>query len=233
MHTEPEARDADGAGQRPAPDRVAEHAEPDAAGATEASPVYRAALLAEGLTSAAQAEAEEAELAAAEQPLSHDDHLREIKAERDQARDELAEAQEQVKRARAEVINQARRFEQLADEQRRIALRGFLGRLLQVMDDLDRGLDAAASARDIDALTEGMALTRKRFHEALDSAGVKEIDPLGEVFDPQLHEAVLMAAHAEATPNTVLEVTQKGYTIEGKLLRAARVVVAGAASPNS
>ena len=227
-----EARDVGGADERPETGGAEERGGlPSADEIIDATPVYRASVSAEHPTSAAQAEAEEAELAAAERPLSRDDHLRELKAERDLALSELAEAQEQVKRARAEVINQARRFEQRVGEQRRLALRQFLGNLLGVMDNLERGLEAAASARDLDALTEGMALTRKSFHEALEGAGVAAIDPLGDAFDPQLHEAISVIERDDAAPKTVLEVVQKGYTIDGRLLRAARVVVA--ADPSS
>ena len=93
------------------------------------------------------------------------------------------------------------------------------------------GLEAAGSA-DADALREGSEATLKLLQTVMERFGVEQIDPEGEPFDPELHEAMTMQPSADAEPNSVLTVIQKGYTLNGRLLRPARVVVA-AAAPDS
>ncbi len=224
-----ERDDGDTPAVDPAHGETRENRKPDGAKpAVDAQAVYRADFAADRLTPAAEAEAEEAELAATQHPLSHDDHLRELRDALALAHSQLGETQEQERRARAEIVNQARRFENAAAEQRRSGLRRFLVRLLKVMDDLERGLDAAAGAQNLAALTEGMALTRKNFQDALSGAGVEAVDPVGEAFDPALHEAIATVEQPASAPHTVVQVAQKGYTMDGTLLRAARVVVSAA-----
>ena len=96
-----------------------------------------------------------------------------------------------------------------------------------VCDSLEMGI-AAGSDAGADALLEGSNATLKQLNSTLAQYGVVEVDPLGEPFDPELHEAMTMQPSAEAEPDSVLTVFQKGYTLNGRLLRPARVVVAQA-----
>jgi molecular chaperone GrpE len=103
----------------------------------------------------------------------------------------------------------------------------FANELLQVKDSLELGL----SAEDIDVakLQEGAELTLKMLGNAFEKFLIEEINPTGEAFDPNLHEAMTMQESAEHEPNTVLTVVQKGYTLHGRLIRPAMVIVSKAA----
>lgn len=128
-------------------------------------------------------------------------------------------------RAAAELDNVRKRAQRDVDSARKFALERFCGELLAVRDSLELGLGAAQQA-DADALREGNEATFKLLVSTMEQFGVVEIDPLGEPFDPELHEAMTMQPSADAEPGSVLTVFQKGYTLNGRLLRPARVVVA-------
>ena len=115
------------------------------------------------------------------------------------------------------------------DDARKFALHSFVHQLLPIKDSLERGLEAAtAEARDeAKALRAGIELTLREWDNVLVNAGVEEIDPLGEPFDPNLHEALSIRHDPGVTSNTVVEVAQKGYLLNQRLIRAARVIVAG------
>jgi molecular chaperone GrpE len=150
-----------------------------------------------------------------------------LQAELEQARQELAEAKEQALRMAAEAQNQRRRAERDVESAHKFALEKFAAALLPVVDNLERALDAAADAdAAVKPLAEGVALTRKSFLDVLAKFNIEQIDPLGAPFDPTYHEAVTMVDNPNAEPNTVLQVMQKGYTLNGRLLRAAMVMVA-------
>ncbi len=127
-------------------------------------------------------------------------------------------------RAMAEVDNIRRRTEREVSNAHRYALEKFATSLLPVADSLEQALQLATQHGD-DAMREGMALTTKLFIDTLDKHGVKQIDPLGEVFNPQLHEAVAMQPSDTAEPNTVMSVFQKGYELNDRVIRPARVIV--------
>lgn len=145
-------------------------------------------------------------------------------------KDELALAKEQVLRAAAEAQNARRRAEQDVERAHKFALEKFVGDLLPVADNLERSVAAAsAEGADIAVLIEGVELTLKSLIDALKRHQVVQIDPKGEPFDPNLHQAMTMVPQPEAEPNSVLDVFQKGYTLNGRLVRPAMVVVAKAA----
>jgi hypothetical protein len=110
--------------------------------------------------------------------------------------------------------------------------------LLPVIDSLEKavesarqgteGADASASAIAAEAIAEGVELSLKLFLDVLEKAGVSRIHPVGEPFDPQLHEAMAMVENPDAEPNSVLDVMQAGYSLNGRLVRAAMVVVSKA-----
>lgn len=131
-------------------------------------------------------------------------------------------------RAAAELDNVRKRAARDVENARKFALERFATDLLAVKDSLEMGLEAAGTsgAADIESLLEGSRATLKQLTATLERFGVAEVDPAGEPFDPTLHEAMTTQPSARVEPNTVLEVFQKGYTLNGRLLRPARVVVA-------
>lgn len=133
-------------------------------------------------------------------------------------------------RVSAELENARRRAERDVQNARKFALEKFAGEILGVRDSLEMGVDAAAAEdADIASLREGTAMTLRLLTAALEKFGVKEIDPEGEPFNPDFHEAMSMLESPDAEPDSVLKVIQKGYVLNGRLLRPARVIVARAA----
>lgn len=142
------------------------------------------------------------------------------------ARKEAAEA---TLRAQAELQNVRKRIERDAENSRKYALEKFVGDLLAVVDSLERGLAALpADQETLAAAREGAGLTLKLFKDTLRRHEVEEIDPKGQPFNPQFHEAVAQVPSAEAAPNTVIDVMQRGFSLSGRLLRPAMVVVSRA-----
>ncbi len=136
---------------------------------------------------------------------------------------DLAEARDQVLRARAEQENTRRRTARDAENARKFALTQFAGELLPVIDNFERTLEVAA---DDSAVHEGLDLSMKLLSSVLEKAGIEVVDPIGEPFDPTYHEAMATVDNPDAEPGSVTEVVQKGYVLNGRLLRAARVLVA-------
>lgn len=144
--------------------------------------------------------------------------------------DALARQKDTVMRAQAEVQNMRRRCEQDVERAHKYALEKFSAELLPVVDNLERALQSVPEeAGDVvKSLVEGVELTLKGFCETLVKFSIQQLEPVGEPFDPQLHEAMAMVPNPEVEPNTVIEVFQKGYTLNGRVLRPARVVVSKA-----
>lgn len=130
-------------------------------------------------------------------------------------------------RAVAELDNVRKRAARDVESARKFALERFATELLAVKDSLEMGL-AAADAADVESLLEGSKATLKQLTATMERFGVVEVDPEGEPFDPTLHEAMTTQPTTQVEPGTVLTVFQKGYTLNGRLLRPARVVVAAA-----
>jgi molecular chaperone GrpE len=158
-----------------------------------------------------------------EQPAGAEDAAAEIESLRSQA----AENWEKFLRVSAELENFRRRAARELEVARKYGFETLAQAVLPVRDSLEAGLASAENA-DVEALLEGKRATLRLLDEALRGAGVEEIDPHGEPFDPTLHEAMTMRESADVEPNTVVEVIQKGYRIHERLLRPARVVVARA-----
>lgn len=138
----------------------------------------------------------------------------------------LAEMRETVLRERAEIENQRRRLQRDLEQARRFANEKLLSDLLPVCDSLERGL--AAQGADAAALREGMELTLKALAKVVEGNGLKAVDPLGQAFDPELHQAMSMVDGNGQAPGTVVAVLQKGYVLNDRLLRPALVAVAKA-----
>ena len=130
-------------------------------------------------------------------------------------------------RVLAELDNIRKRAQRDVEQAHRYALEKFAGELLPVKDSLDLGVENAGKA-DAAALAEGQAATQRLLAKALEKAGIAELNPVGEPFDANLHEAMAAQPSETAEPNSVLAVIQRGYTLNGRLLRAARVIVARA-----
>lgn len=134
--------------------------------------------------------------------------------------DEVKKAKESTARANAETYNAQKRMEQEADKSKRFALQKFARELLEVVDNLERAIE---NANEQDPVAEGVKLTHKALLDVLNKNGVEVIDPQGDKFNADMHEAVGIDAEAEA--DTVGTVLQKGYSLNGRLLRPAMVRV--------
>lgn len=130
--------------------------------------------------------------------------------------------------AHAEMDNLRKRAEREVQNAHRFALERFFGELLPVRDSLEMGLEAATDDVDVVQLREGVELTLKQLAAAMEKFGAREVNPLGARFDPSHHEAMAMAPTDQAEPNTVVQVLQKGYLLNDRLIRPAKVLVAQA-----
>ena len=147
---------------------------------------------------------------------------------------QLDEAQAQAQnhwdallRLRAEMENLRKRNTREVEKARRFGIERFATDLLLVADSLEQGLAAATTEPTVDQLIEGMKLTLKMLGKVMTDHGIQVIDPEGEAFDPELHEAMSMIPATEGQPaNTVLNVVQRGYLLNERLIRPARVIVA-------
>jgi molecular chaperone GrpE len=128
-------------------------------------------------------------------------------------------------RAVADLENYRKRVAREVDNARQFGAERLASGLLPVLDSLELGL-ANADRADAATLAAGQEATLKLLVKALEAAGISEIDPAGQAFDPALHEAMAMQPSDEQPPDTVITVAQKGYALNGRLLRPARVIVA-------
>lgn len=142
---------------------------------------------------------------------------------------QLAEAQDQVLRTAAEMQNLRRRAEQDVEKAHKFALEKFALDLLPVIDSLERGLELSNPADEaIRPMREGMELILKLFADVLGRHQVTPVDPHGEPFNAEHHQAMAMEESHQVEPGSVLKVFQKGYLLSGRLLRPAMVVVSKA-----
>lgn len=156
-----------------------------------------------------------------------------LQAEVLRLREALQQAQEQVLRAHAEAQNARRRSEQDVERAHKYGLEKFVSDVLPVADNLERSVAAATDkSGDFAAIAEGVELTLKTLSDALQRHNVAQIDPEGEPFDPQFHQAMTAVEQADVEPNTVINVFQRGYTLNGRLVRPAMVVVSKAPAKN-
>lgn len=177
----------------------------------------------------AQAEAgEDVEATDAGMPETPDD----LPALLEDARAKADEHWDQLLRTQAELENVRRRAERDVQNAHKYALEKFAGELLPVLDSMEMGLAAIGGLDNPDdttlKLVEGMELTLKMFRDTVARFGIKSLDPVGDAFNPDYHQAMSMVESADAAPNTVLDVMQKGYLLNERLIRPAMVVVAKA-----
>jgi molecular chaperone GrpE len=134
---------------------------------------------------------------------------------------------DQMMRLRAEIENNLKRAERDIENAHKYALKNFVENLLPVIDSMEMGQVAAGDDNaTLQSIREGSALTISMFVQALEKNGLQQIDPLGEKFDPERHQAISMIAAENAESNTVIEVMQKGFLLNDRLVRPAMVVVA-------
>ena len=136
------------------------------------------------------------------------------------------EQKEIALRATAELENVRKRTRRDVENAHKFALEKFVNELLPVIDSLELGITASTRVEDVESLREGMDLTLKKFIDTLEKFGVKVIDPQGERFNPELHEAVSMQEQDGVESGKVIGVMQKGYELNGRLVRPAMVMVA-------
>jgi molecular chaperone GrpE len=147
-----------------------------------------------------------------------------------QLQEDVLAARDAALRAQADAQNVKRRAEQDVEKARKFALERFSGDLLPVIDNLERTLEAASGGDDASkSIAEGVELTLKSLLDALKKYNIEAVNPAGEPFDPQLHQAMTMVENPDLEPNTVMDVMQKGYTLNGRLIRPAMVIVSKAA----
>ena len=145
-------------------------------------------------------------------------------AELEQLRSALGSLREETLRERAELDNQRKRLARDVDQARRFANERLLSELLPVLDSLEAGLVAAAA--DSGPLKDGLEATRRQLLKVGADHGMSQIDPQGETFDPAWHQAVSQVPAPDAAPGTVVQVFQRGYVLNDRLLRPALVAVA-------
>lgn len=154
-----------------------------------------------------------------------------LNAELEAAKAQISENRDSVLRAKAEVENARRRAEADVEKARKFALERFSGELLPVIDNLERAISAADSENEaVKPLLEGVQMTHKSFIDTVEKFGFELVDPMGEAFNPEKHQAMSMQESSEFEPNTVMAVMQKGYSLNGRLLRPAMVMVSRAPS---
>ena len=142
---------------------------------------------------------------------------------------QLAEAKDQALRAQAEAQNARRRAEQDVEKAHKFGQEKLVKDLLPVIDNMERALDSIDKEDEsLKGVIEGIELTIKSFMDTLAKNSIEAINPAGEPFDPQLHQAMTQVPNPDVEPNTVMDVFQKGYTLHGRLIRPAMVVVSKA-----
>ncbi len=144
----------------------------------------------------------------------------------EEAQTAVLTAKDQALRAQAEAENVRRRALRDVEHAHKFALERFAAELLPVIDSLEKSVEAASGDSEPEAIAEAVELSLKLALAAMEKSGLTRIDPEGEPFDPEFHEAMGMLESADAEPGSVLHVLQKGYLLNERLVRAAKVMVA-------
>jgi molecular chaperone GrpE len=160
-------------------------------------------------------------------PETESAEIRELQNQLAEAQAQAAQGRDQVLRAAAELENIRRRAARDVEQAQRYALERFAQELLPVADSLELAV-ANADKADAASLAAGQAATLRLLASALSRFAIQPIDPAGAPFDPERHEAMAMQPSTTAEPGSVLQVVQRGYELNGRLLRPARVIVARA-----
>ncbi len=149
---------------------------------------------------------------------------------RQELENQLTEKEDKVLRLRAEIENLHRRFERDINDAHKYGVKKLLEELIPVLDSLEQGLTVQGHEHElVKSMRDGMELTLQLLKKTLEKFGVKEIDPVNEMFNPAFHEVMLAQPNADVAPNTIIQVMQKGYMLHDRVIRPARVMIAKAA----
>ena len=157
-----------------------------------------------------------------------------LQAELEKAQAELADVKDASLRTQAEMQNVRRRAEQDVEKAHKFGLEKMAKELLDVADNLERALQASEAEKEqetVKPLYDGVAMTRDGLASMMAKFQIEAVDPMGDTFNPELHQAMSMIEQPDVAPNTVIAVMQKGYTLSGRLIRPAMVVVAKGGKP--
>ncbi|GKW51550.1 nucleotide exchange factor GrpE [Pseudoalteromonas shioyasakiensis] len=176
-----------------------------------------------------QAEVEAAEKAAEQvdgEEMSPEAEIALLHSELEAAKQTINDQKDSVVRAAADVENMRRRAAQDVEKAHKFALEKFANELLPVIDNLERAIEFSDKENEqLKPVLEGIEMTVKSFNDAVSKFGVEIVNPQGEQFNPEFHQAMSIQPSNDVAPNTVLAVMQKGYTLNGRLLRPAMVMV--------
>ena len=181
------------------------------------------------------AEQVEAQAAENSEQVVEDNQVQELEAKLAEAQAKIQEQQDSVVRAKAEVENIRRRAALDVEKAHKFALEKFSNELLPVADNLERALQAADKENEaLVPMIEGVELTLKSFESSLAKFGVEVVSPAqGDALNPELHQAMSMIPNPDVAPNAIIDCLQKGYTLNGRLLRPAMVIVSAAGGVNT
>lgn len=167
-------------------------------------------------------DADSVEQAAADNELSGDELVAQLREKLEATEKKANENWESFVRLQAEMDNHRKRSEKQVEDAHKFATQKFVEGLLPVVDSLEMGMAADGS---VEQLREGMSLTMKQFESVMEKFNIETVNPMGEKFNPDLHQAMAMQPNPEMENNTVMAVMQKGFTLNGRLVRPAMVMV--------
>ncbi|AEE26658.1 nucleotide exchange factor GrpE [Francisella hispaniensis] len=174
----------------------------------------------------------EAQVEAAQEHVNGDIQELSVEEQLERTRDTIKELEDncdrfkdEALRAKAEMENIRKRAERDISNARKFGIEKFAKELLPVIDSIEQALKHEVKLEEAVAMKEGIELTAKMLVDILKKNGVEELDPKGEKFDPNLHEAMAMIPNPEFEDNTIFDVFQKGYMLNGRVVRAAKVVI--------
>ena len=179
----------------------------------------------EALAEQAQQDADGTASADGDESAAHEGG--DIGAELDKAQATIKEYWDQIIRLRAEIENNRKRADRDIENAHKYAIKNFTENLLPVIDSMEMGQAAAvADNATLESIREGSELTMNMLMQLLERSGVQQLNPVGEKFDPELHQAISMVESADVESNCVIEVMQKGFLLNDRLIRPAMVIVA-------
>lgn len=152
-------------------------------------------------------------------------NIEELQQELEEAQAKAEDNWEKLLRTQAELDNQRKRSQRDVENAHKYAIERFVNELLPVKDSLELGLGHTPDQTSTEKLHEGMELTLKMLVQLMEKFNIEEVNPEGEPFNPELHQAMTLQENAELASNTVITVMQKGYTLNGRLIRPAMVIV--------
>ncbi len=167
-------------------------------------------------------DAGEEQLESDEAEETSEESIDDVKAQLEAAEQKAADNLEKVMRLQAELDNQRKRSEKQVSDAHKFASQKMVEAMLPVIDSLEMGIQAEG---DLDSIRQGMELTMKQFESVLEKFNIEAVDPKGEEFNPELHQAMSMQPCEDQEDNTISMVMQKGYTLNGRLIRPAMVMV--------